>query len=279
MPKETRNTSKPPLLVIFGPTSSGKTKLSLELAESLAHESGMGIEVVGADSRQVYAGMNIGTSKVGRDIMQKIPHHCLDMRPPDRMVTLAEYQALAHQRIQEVHGRGNLPVMVGGTGSYVLSVTENWNVGELLLDGEQNYKARGKSDPLYTVAFVRPTTPITSIMTRIDKTVVAMCSKGLVEEVVSLSEKYKLWEPKRLQTNALWHTHGYREFLELAHTYKPVRLQPSPRDLPKIISAIQEHTRAYAQRQWSWLKKLPPVTPTAGGKEVLDVVKELLTHV
>src|SRR5579884_691535 len=128
----------PRVLVIFGPTSSGKTALSLELAESLPAALGQEIEVVSADSRQVYVGMNIGTSKVSREVMLRVPHHCLDMRPPDRMVSLAEYQALAIRRITEIHARGRLPVLVGGTGSYVLSVVENWNVGEELLAAPTN---------------------------------------------------------------------------------------------------------------------------------------------
>ncbi|HZO91373.1 MAG TPA: isopentenyl transferase family protein [Chthonomonadaceae bacterium] len=266
----------PRVLVIFGPTSSGKTALSLELAESLPAALGQEIEVVSADSRQVYVGMNIGTSKVSREVMLRVPHHCLDMRPPDRMVSLAEYQALAIRRITEIHARGRLPVLVGGTGSYVLSVVENWNVGEELLAEETNYRARGKGPPLFRAAFIRPATSLDAVMRRIDRAVEAMIEAGLVEEVVSLAERYRLWDPARLNRNALWHTHGYREFLERAHAQPPIRLRPTKRDLPGIIAAIQEHTRAYAHRQWSWLKKMPPVKPVASGKKAVEAVKELL---
>jgi tRNA A37 N6-isopentenylltransferase MiaA len=273
-----QNEKLPPVLVIFGPTSSGKTSLSLALADCLPTALGQEVEIVNADSRQVYVGMNIGTSKVGRETMLRVPHHGLDMRPPDRMVSLVEYQTLAVQRITEIHARGHLPVMVGGTGSYILSVVENWNVGEELLAGEENFRNRGKGDPRLRAAFVRPATDLKTILRRIDRAVETMFASGLVEEVVCLAERYRLWEPARLNKNALWHTHGYREFLELAHTFKPVRLQPAKCDLPGIMAAIQEHTRAYALRQWSWLKKMPPVKPVSDGKGAAAVVKELLAE-
>ncbi len=256
------------MLVIFGPTSSGKTALSLELAEALPQMGGREIEIIGADSRQVYAGMNIGTSKVGRDIMERLPHHCLDMRPPDKMVTLAEYQALATKRITEIHARGNLPVMVGGTGSYLLCITENWQVGDELLPGEENFKERGKGTPLFRAKFVRSTLEMNKILPRIDNAVDSMFQMGLVDEVTRLWEQYKLWEPNRLQRNALWHTHGYREFLEKAHETTPVRLPTSRRDLAEIAQAIKDHTHSYAHRQWSWMKKMPPVTPFSNGVEL-----------
>lgn len=263
------------MLVIFGPTSSGKTKLSLELAECLPKTLDTEIEIVGADSRQVYAGMNIGTSKVTRDIMLQVPHHGIDLRPPDKVLSLGDYQAITLARIQEIHARGRLPVLVGGTGSYVLSIAENWNVGEELLHGEENYRARGKGEPLFRVGYIRPAISLDAIQRRIDTAITKMIQEGLVEEVVALAERYRLWEVNRLQRNALWHTHGYREFLEAAHTHKPVRFLPSKRELPAIIAAIQEHTRAYAIRQWSWYKKMPPVTPVRSGNEAVPLIKAL----
>ena len=266
----------PRLLVIFGPTSSGKTGLSLELAAYLPRTLGQEIEIVSADSRQVYVGMNIGTSKVSREVMLRVPHHGIDLRPPDRLVSLAAYQDFAIRRITEIHARGRLPVLVGGTGSYVLSVVENWNVGEELVGGEENFRARGKRPSLFRAAFVRPAIRLVSVMQRIDSAVEAMFEAGLVEEVVNLAERYRLWEPARLNRNALWQTHGYREFLERAHAYNPVRLRPAKRDLARIRADIQEHTRAYAHRQWSWLKKMPPVKPVAGVEEAAEVVRQLL---
>jgi tRNA A37 N6-isopentenylltransferase MiaA len=264
-----------PLLVIFSPTSSGKTALSLQLA-SLARASGIEIEIVGADARQVYAGMNIGTAKVGREVMMQVPHHCLDLRPPDRKLSLAEYQAEALRRIREIHERGHLPVLVGGTGTYVLSVAENWRVSEMPLPGESTSRVAGKGPPLFRAAFIRPAISFARISPRIDQAIEKMFAAGLVEEVIALAERYRLWEPARLARNVMAETHGYREFLTVAHSRKPVRFRYSARELPPIKAAIQEHTRDYARRQWSWLKKMPPVQPVATAKEALAVARALL---
>jgi tRNA A37 N6-isopentenylltransferase MiaA len=276
MPTADASAAQSPVLVIFGPTSSGKTALSLELAARLPAALGMEVEIVSADSRQVYVGMDIGTSKVSREVMRRVPHHGLDVRRPDRMLSLAEYQALAIRRIADIHARGRLPLLVGGTGSYILSVTENWKVGDELLEGEDNFRSRGKGPALFRAAYLRPATRLEAILRRIDRTVESMFASGLVEEVVGLAERYRLWEPARLTRSALAHTHGYREFLERAHAYRPVRLRPSARDLPGILADIQEHTRDYARRQWSWLKKMPPVKPVGRVEEAIDAARQLL---
>ena len=99
---------------------------------------------------------------------------------------------------------------------------------------------------------------------------------GVTAEVIGLAERYRLWEPARLQRNALAFTHGYREFLELAHARTPVRFRYLERELARIKTEIQEHTREYARRQMSWLKKMPPVVAVAGVEEAVAVVRRLI---
>jgi tRNA A37 N6-isopentenylltransferase MiaA len=267
-----------PLPVIFGPTSSGKTALSLRLAAALKSELDMTAEIVGADSRQVYVGMNIGTAKVGREAMMRVPHHCVDLRPPDRKLSLAEYQAEALRRIREIHERGHLAVLVGGTGTYVASVAENWRVSEMPGPGERNSRAAGKGPPLFRTLYLRPNVNLPRVMPRIDRAVEEMFAAGLVEEVTNLAERYRLWEPARLARSALADTHGYREFLTLAHRRAPVRFRYSARELQQIKAEIQQHTRDYAVRQWSWLKKLPPVRPVAGEADAMAAIEALLSQ-
>lgn len=265
-----------PLLVIFGPTSSGKTALSLDLAASLRSRLGLEAEIVGADARQVYAGMDIGTAKVSRAVMRQIPHHCLDLRPPDRKLSLAEYQAEAQRRIQEIHERGRLPILVGGTGTYVLSVAENWRVSEMPFPGQPNTRNAGKGPPLYHVAWMRPAVSLARLTARIDPAVERMFQAGLVEEVTALAERYRLWEPGRLARSVLAETHGYREFLAVSHGRTPVRFHYSARDQEQIKAAIQQHTRDYARRQWSWLKKMPPLRPVATVNDTLALIQPLM---
>ncbi|HMN30709.1 MAG TPA: isopentenyl transferase family protein, partial [Caldilineaceae bacterium] len=107
-----------PLLVLLGPTAVGKTALSLRLCAAL------GGEVVSADSRQLYRGMDIGTAKPTPAEQAQIPHHLIDLRNPDEPLSAAEYQQLAYQTIDELHSRGRLPVLTGGTALYIRAVTE-----------------------------------------------------------------------------------------------------------------------------------------------------------
>ena len=113
------------LLVILGPTAVGKTALSLHLAKALNGE------VVSADSRQVYRGMNVGTAKATPQERARVPHHLLDVVDPDETLTLAQYQRLAYAAIDDILARGRLPLLVGGSGQYVRAVVQGWAVPEV----------------------------------------------------------------------------------------------------------------------------------------------------
>lgn len=113
------------LIAIVGPTASGKTALGIDLATEL------GGEIVSADSRQIYRGMDIGTAKATRAERDRIPHHLLDVVEPDQVLTLAEYQAAAYRAIEDIARRGRLPLLAGGTGQYVAAVLEGWQIPEV----------------------------------------------------------------------------------------------------------------------------------------------------
>ena len=144
----------PKILVIVGPTASGKTALSIKLAEKL------GGEIVSADSRQIYRGMNIGTAKPpfspasqrvdtktsvprsnrGTQVSEGIPHHLIDIRNPNEDYSVADYK---HDAIKVIHGilkRGKLPILVGGTGLYVKAVVENLDIPKVAAKPELRKK-------------------------------------------------------------------------------------------------------------------------------------------
>lgn len=108
--------SKPPLLVLVGPTAVGKTAVGIELALSLQGE------VVSADSMQVYRGLNIGTAKPTSSEMKGVPHHLLNVADPRDSFNVARYRDLARVAISQIHERGHLPILSGGTGLYVKAV-------------------------------------------------------------------------------------------------------------------------------------------------------------
>lgn len=109
------------LLVLVGPTASGKTALSIDLARHLEGE------IVSADSMQVYRGMDIGTAKVSREEQRGIPHHLIDVFEPDHIFSVAEFREMADRAVGEIASRGRLPILVGGTGLYVKAVTDGYD--------------------------------------------------------------------------------------------------------------------------------------------------------
>ncbi len=113
---------QPIVLAVVGPTAVGKTAASLLLARKLDGE------IVSADSRQVYRGMDVGTAKIAPDEMLGIPHHLIDIREPDETISLGEYKELADETIADILARGRLPLLVGGTGQYVRAVLEGWQI-------------------------------------------------------------------------------------------------------------------------------------------------------
>ncbi|MFT9486166.1 MAG: tRNA (adenosine(37)-N6)-dimethylallyltransferase MiaA [Tepidibacillus sp.] len=108
------------LLVIVGPTAVGKTDLSIEIA---LHFQG---EIISGDSMQVYKGMDIGTAKIRVEEMKGIPHYLIDEFNPDYAFSVAEFQEIATARISEINRRDHLPIIVGGTGLYIKSVTHQY---------------------------------------------------------------------------------------------------------------------------------------------------------
>ena len=114
------NQNKPFLVVVVGPTASGKTELSIEIAKKFNGE------VISGDSMQVYKHMDIGTAKVTRDEMDGIPHHMIDILEPDESFSAYEFKKRAEACIEDIINRGKLPIIAGGTGLYIQSLLYNY---------------------------------------------------------------------------------------------------------------------------------------------------------
>ena len=111
-----------PLIVILGPTAVGKTEISIQLAELL------GGEIISADSRLFFKGMDIGTAKPTVEERSRVAHHLIDVAFPDEIWSLGKYKREAQKAIEVVYSHGSLPFLVGGTGQYVRAVTEGWTI-------------------------------------------------------------------------------------------------------------------------------------------------------
>ncbi len=114
-----------PLIIILGPTASGKTTLSVKLAKEFNGA------VVSADSRQVYCGLDIGTSKISLEERKSVQHFLIDVVSPEEEFTLAHFQKLAFQSIQKILEQKELPFLVGGTGLYIDAVADNFLIPEV----------------------------------------------------------------------------------------------------------------------------------------------------
>jgi len=117
--------SQPFLILIVGPTAVGKTEIAIQVAEQINGE------IVSADSRLFYRGMDIGTAKPTHEEKARVPHHLINIANPDEILSLAVFHQKAREVIADIHARGKLPFLVGGTGQYVRAVTEGWKPPEV----------------------------------------------------------------------------------------------------------------------------------------------------
>ena len=130
--------SRLPLHVLVGPTASGKTGLSIRIAQELRLQK-RGVEIINADSRQLYRHLDIGTAKIRKEEMCDIPHHLIDVLDPKQEVTAAWYKREAERVIAEIHARGNIPFLVGGSMLYVSAIIDNL---EFVATTDQSLRAR-----------------------------------------------------------------------------------------------------------------------------------------
>jgi tRNA isopentenyltransferase (miaA) len=135
------------LIAIVGPTAVGKSEFALQLAQSLTGE------IISADSRQVYRYMDIGTNKPALAERALVPHHLIDVVNPDENFSLALYCQLAIKAIKTIQQKGNLPLLVGGSGLYIWSLVEGWKIPQVPPNQElrHNLEARAEQEGSYTL--------------------------------------------------------------------------------------------------------------------------------
>lgn len=132
--------SYPKVVAVVGTNASGKSALGIELAKRY------GGEVISADSRQVFKGLDLGSGKVTAEEMQGVVHHLIDVREPNEFFSMADFQKMSYAAIEDIRARGRLPMIVGGTGLYVDSVLD----GYVLSDKEPDLAYRAELEKLTT---------------------------------------------------------------------------------------------------------------------------------
>ena len=279
---------KPTVIVICGPTASGKTALSIELAKKINGE------IVSADSMQIYKDMDIGSAKVTTEEMQGINHYLIDCVSPEERYSVANYKLDAKNAIQEILNKGKVPIVVGGTGLYIDSLIYEIEYKDIKINEEYRkeleeikekqglevlykkaleidpkamekissndykritrvleiYEATGKNKTeqeaesrlneipynykVFAIDYDRE-----KLYERINKRVDIMIEKGLIDEVKSLLEKYKVF-PTAMQGL------GYKEVKQFLDG------EISREDM---IEKIKQESRRYAKRQFTWFRK------------------------
>ena len=166
--------TKQKIYAVVGPTASGKTALSVELAKMLDGE------IISCDSMQVYNGMDVGTAKVTPDEMQGIPHHLIDVISPEIEFSCAEYSALAKAKIDEIVSRGKTPIFCGGTGLYLDSVLS-----------ATAFSDAGKDDDYRAFLETRSPEELHAMLTEVDPEAAAATHQNNVKRVIRALEIFK----------------------------------------------------------------------------------------
>ncbi len=195
---------KIPLIVIAGATASGKTSLSIQLAHELDGE------IVSADSMQIYKYMDIGTAKPDLGEREGIPHHMIDIVTPDTNFSVADYTVMAHEAIADIHNRGKMPIMVGGTGLYISSVVNDVDFAE----GDDNSEIRKE---LFALAEKKGKGYLHKMLEEIDPASAEKIHENNLKRVIRAIEIYKLSGEKLSEHN--------KKSKEKESRYEPVMMQ------------------------------------------------------
>ncbi|MFH1671270.1 MAG: tRNA (adenosine(37)-N6)-dimethylallyltransferase MiaA [Candidatus Portnoybacteria bacterium] len=258
------------LIVVLGPTASGKSSLAVRLAKEFNGE------IVSADSRQIYKEMDIGTAKITKEEMEGVPHYLIDVVRPDQGFTLAQFKKKAIEIIKDIQKRGKLPFLVGGTGLYIQSVVDNLNIPEV----KPNQKLREKlekqtSEKLFNqLKKLDPESAKTidgNNKRRIIRALeVCLLTKKPFSEQrkkgrplfdtlqIGLSVEHKILERRIKQRAEKMVRDGLvKEVEKLAKKYDPglPAMSGIGYQLPISKEAISLQTRQYARRQMTWFKR------------------------
>ncbi len=199
--------SQAPIIIILGPTGSGKTGISIKLAKEINGE------IISADSRAIYQDMDIGTAKPTKKEMQGIIHYGLDLVKPGERFTVADWKEYAKEKIKDIKSRGKAPIIVGGTGLYIDALIYDYHfkgpTGEKIGDFEQkSCSDRKEIKGNYLLIGIK--WPTEELRARLKKRIDAMFCQDLYDETTRLVQKYG-WENEAMKSNIYKYVWEYLE--------------------------------------------------------------------
>jgi tRNA dimethylallyltransferase len=292
--KESEEKKLPPLLVILGATASGKTDLSIKISKKYDGE------VISTDSRQIYKYMDIGTAKVTKEEMKGVPHYMLDVVLPDEEFTLADFVDQAKKHIKDIHERGKLPILAGGTGLYIRAICENYNIPRIPPDEKLRKKLQKeieKKGAEYMHDKLKKLDPSAAKkihpnnLRYVIRAIEIAKSGRKTEELKGKSEynvlkfgiewsRKKLYErintraAKQIENGLIEETKGLlergydRSLSSMSSLGYPEMISyiKGERTLEEALKVLQKNTRNYAKRQITWFHKESDVIWLPGEK-------------
>lgn len=232
--------SDKPIIVILGPTGSGKTGVAIKIAKAL------GGEIISADSRAIYKGMDIGTAKPSLEEQGGVPHYGLDLVEPGERFTVADWKAYAEEKIAEIKSRGKLPIVAGGTGLYIDALIYDYHfkgpTGEKIGDVEQK-SCSDRTGVKGDFLIIGVKTEREELRSRLNKRITQMFSEALYTEVKELVQKYG-WDSGAMKSNIYEYAWGY-----LAGQYS----------LEEAKEKCFYEDWHLAKRQMTWFKRNPEI--------------------
>lgn len=249
-----------PMIVVVGETASGKTALAIELAEKLNGE------IICADSRTVYRGMDVGTAKPTAEERARVRHHLLDVVSPEEPFTVADFKKIANEAITDIASRGKLPIMVGGSGLYVDAVIYDYGFSSLNAKRDEVNPRHADSDVAGSRKDLRKNTLVLGLKLergvleqRIKERVEAMVAGGLVEETKRLMENYP--NSKALDSTGYKAFRGYIE---------------GSLSLDEAKALFVQNDLKLAKRQRTWFKRNNSIRWVDNREDAVDVATTFL---
>ncbi len=283
------------IIVILGPTASGKTDLSIKTALYLEKA-----EIISADSRQVYKGMNLGTGKITKEEMKGIPHHLLDVASPKRKFTVVQYQERARKAIKKIIKRDNVPIIVGGTGFYIDAVIKGMIFPSVPpdyrlrkeIEKENLFELLKKLDPKRadTIDKKNPRRLIRAIeiILKTKKPVPEIKEKPLPYPIIKIGikndnlpplikkrllkriEQGMIEEVKRLRKTGL----SWKRLEELGLEYRYLALYLQEKiDYEEMIKSLAKEIEKFAKRQMTWFKRDKEIIWVKNWQEAKKIIK------
>ena len=243
------------VLVIIGPTGSGKTGLSIDVALELTRRRGFlppetAAEVISADSRAIYKGMDIGTAKPTVEEMKGVPHFGIDLVGPGERFTVADFKAYAEQKIKEIRDRGHLPIIAGGTGLYVDALIYNYSFSE---NAKKSYADRDEMCSDFLVVGID--WPREQLRERLRLRAQKMFEPAIIDEYKKVATEYD-WDSQAMKSN----------------------IYPIVRDMDEGKISREEAIELFitddwhlAKRQLTWFKRNPNIVwlPLADARDYI----------